>query len=796
MRVSLDWLRGYVDINIPPQELAHRLTMAGLEVEGIDIVGGDWNNIVVGQVSAIEPHPNADRLRLATIDLDTEQIKVVCGDPSLQAGAKVPFARVGAYLIDPHTGERAKLKQAKIRGVVSEGMACSEKELGISDNHETVMVLPAEAPLGIPLANYLGDTILDIAVTPNRPDCLSIIGIAREAAALTGEQVHISPTDYEEKGKGIEQCVSIEIIDPDLCRRYCASLIEGIKLAPSPPWLQKTLIASGMRPINNIVDITNYVMLEYGQPLHAFDFRQIGGSKILVRRAADKERMTTLDDVERTLNSEMLVIADKQVPVALGGVMGGADSEVTDITSSVLVESANFDPVSIRRTSTSLKLRSEASIRFERGISPELTLLALKRATQLILELAGGEVAKGFVDVYPVKRKIKPILLTDFQFKRLMGIEIEVERMAEILTSLGFQCQRLNPSELEVTTPYWRMDIKEPADLIEEIARIIGYDQIPTTMLSTQLPHQQINPATTLREKLRDLLTGCGFQEIISYSLTSLDKLDKITPNTNPIRLANPMSVEQEYLRTSLKPGLLTTLSSNQKHEDSGIRLFEIGKVYIPREKDLPEERDILAGVLSGTRIQLSWLGEKELLDFFDAKGVIESLLARIGISVSFEAGEEEILHPGRAAKILIDNNTVGTIGELHPKVVESFDLLPQPVVLFELEIGKLLSHGSLESSFRSLSRFPESVRDIAIIMDNSVPAKKVQDIIRGFSLVNQTTLFDLYTGEQIPPGMKSLAFRIVYRSSTHTLTDEEVDKVENEILAKLSQEVGASLRG
>jgi len=795
MRVSLEWLRGYVDINIPPQELAHKLTMAGLEVEGIDIIGGNWDNIVVGQVLAIEPHPDADRLRLATIDLGTEQVKVVCGDLSLQVHANVPFARLGACLIDPHTGEPAKLKRAKIRGVVSEGMACSEKELGISDNHESVMVLPAEAPLGIPLADYLGDAILDVAVTANRPDCLSIIGIAREVAALTGEKVHISTIDYEEKGKAIEHLVNVEIADPDLCRRYCASLIDGVKIAPSPSWMQQTLINSGMRPINNIVDITNYVMLEYGQPLHAFDYRKIGGKKIVVRRAREKERMTTLDNVERTLNPNMLVIADSQVPVALGGVMGGADSEVTDVTTSVLVESANFDPVSIRRTSTSLKLRSEASIRFERGISPELSLMALKRVTQLILELAGGEAARGIIDVYPGKKKVKTISLTTFQFKRLLGIEMEVDRMAESLTSLGFKCQRLTSSELEVSVPYWRVDVSTTADLIEEIARITGYDQIPTTMLSSQLPHQQVNITTALREKLRDLLVGCGFQEIIGYSLTSREKLDKIIPASDPLRLANPMSIEQEYLRTSLRPGLLTTLSSNQKHEDSGIRLFEIGKVYIPREKDLPEEPEILAGVLSGTRTELSWLGEKGWLDFFDAKGVVESLLARIGIEASFEAGEDNILHPGKTAKVMVNHNTVGSIGELHPRVAEAFDLLPQPVVLFELEIDKLLSPGSQGIRFQPLSRFPESVRDIAVIMDDDVPAEKVQSIIRGFPLVNQVSLFDLYRGEQIPPDKKSLAFRIVYQSPTHTLTDKEVDKVEGEILKKLSEETGANLR-
>lgn len=795
MKISLKWLRDYVNITLPLKELAEKLTMAGVEVKGIETVGRTWENIVVGQVVSVAPHPNADRLKLVTVDLGVEQSKVVCGAPNVRVGDKVPFARVGAQLIDGHTGELVQLKPAKIRGIVSEGMACSEKELGISDRHEGLMVLPPEAPLGIPLADYLGDAILDLDVTPNRPDCLSVIGIAREVSALTRQEMHLKPPYYREEGPKIEQLVSVEIADADLCRRYCASLIEGVKVALSPPWMQRRLNACGMRPINNIVDVTNYVMLEYGQPLHAFDFRQIRGGKIIVRRASEVENITSLDGAERILNPDMLVIADSQLPVAIAGVMGGADSEVIAPTTSVLLESANFNPVSIRRTSASLKLRSEASLRFERGISPELTLPALKRATQLILELAGGKATKGVIDVYPGRREVKPILFHTSWVKRLLGIELRREQIVEILTSLGFGCQPINSLEIEVTIPYWRMDVKGAADLVEELARIIGYDYIPATMLSSQLPRYQPDPLISFREKLRDLLVGCGIQEVITYSLTSQERLAKITLPGHPLRVANPLTTEQEYLCTSLRPNLLALLSSNQKHEEGGIRLFEIGKVYLPREKDLPEERQMLVGVLSGPRIERGWLGEKGWLDFFDAKGVIETLLGRVGIEADFEAEKEETLHPGRAAKIAVNHHVVGVIGELHPRVVGSFDLLPQTVALFELEIEKLLPYVSLGGKYRPLSRFPGSVRDIAVVVDAEVPAKKVQDIIRGFLLVSQVSLFDLYTGEQVPSGKKSLAFRVVYQSPTHTLTDEELEKVEREILAKLSREVGATLR-
>ena len=532
MKVSLNWLNDYVNISLSSKELAEKLTMSGNEVGRIDVVGGTWEHVFVGQVTALDKHPNADRLKLATIDLGTERITVVTGAPNLEVGQKVPFAKVGARLIDGHTGEVAELKPAKIRGVRSEGMACSEKELGISDNHQGIMILPSDAPVGVPLSQYLGDTIYDIKVTPNRADCLSVIGIAREVAALTNQPTHIPEPSYAEEGNPIHDSISIEIADPDLCSRYCASLVTGVKIGPSPQWMQQRVIAGGMRPISNVVDITNYVMLEYGQPLHSFDYSQIKGKKIIVRRARNDEPLYTLDGMKRDLNPNMLVIADEKYPIALAGVMGGADSEVIDPTTSILLESANFNNISIRRTSIKLNLRSEASSRFERGLSPELAPIALRRATQLLLELAGGKAARGIADVYPGKREQKPVLLPKERVGRVLGLELSTERIQKVLESLGFGCRSAGTSgDLMVTIPYWRTDVRMADDLVEEIARIIGYDEIPTTLLSSQIPQQVPAPMLSLKEQIRDLLVGCGMQEVITYSLVSQATLDKVDPH-------------------------------------------------------------------------------------------------------------------------------------------------------------------------------------------------------------------------------------------------------------------------
>jgi len=822
MKVSLKWLRDYVDLKLAPKELAERLTMAGLEVKGLQTTGGAWDNVVIGKVIALNPHPNADRLKLATVDLGTKQVTTVCGAPNIGLGQRVTFAHIGARLIDPHTGEAIVLKPAKIRGVVSQGMVCSEKELGISDSHEGILVLPPEAPIGAPLGAYLGDVIFDLDVTPNRPDCLSVIGIAREVAALTDQLIRLPQIHYEEPEASIDSFASVDIVEPDLCPRYCASLIAGVKIIPSPGWLQQRLNSCGMRPINNVVDVTNYVMLEYGQPLHAFDYHKLKGRQIIVRRAGNGETITTLDGSGRTLNPDILVIADKEKAVAVAGIMGGLDSEVTDKTDTILLESANFNQATIRGGCSHLKFQSEASIRFDKGLNSELPPLPLKRATQLILELAGGRAAKGIIDVYPGKSEPKLISLTAREVERLSGLKVSIDEILKVLKTLDFECHEGDSgSQISVSVPYWRSDIKCSADLVEEIVRIIGYEKIPITRLSSPLPPQKSksSPAaqqSNLKDKLRNILTGFGFQEILTYSLVSLEKLQKLSPKLElklpPLKVANPMTKEQEYLRTSLRAGLLTTLAHNQKFEQSGIRLFEIGKVFLPQHhhviatlsetkgkqsqegRELPQEKEMLCAVLSGARAELSWQADREPLDFFDAKGAVENILSQLGLKASFENSDDETLFPGKEANIIVEDDKIGILGELHPKVAQAFGL-SNTICLIEIDMEKLLTKLTEAKEYRSISRFPSVSRDIAIVVDEQANYKRVAEIIQSFPLVAKVTLFDLYRGEQIPEGKKSFAIRIVYQSPSHTLTDEEVDQTQEQMLARLHQELGASLR-
>ncbi|MGB6873497.1 MAG: phenylalanine--tRNA ligase subunit beta [Dehalococcoidia bacterium] len=818
MKVSLKWLRDYVDIKLVPEELAEKLTMSGLEVKGIQTIGGTWDNVVIGEVIALNPHPNADRLKLATVELGTEQVTTVCGAPNIGLGQRVPFAHIGARLIDAHTEEAILLKPAKIRGVASEGMVCSEKELGISDSHEGILVLPAEAPIGIALDAYLGDVIFDLDVTPNRPDCLSVIGIAREIAALTGEPFRLSQIHYEELEDSIGSFASVDIAEPDLCPRYCASLITGIKIAPSPSWLQQRLNSCGMRPINNVVDVTNYVMLEYGQPLHAFDYHKLKGRQIIVRRAGNGETITTIDGTKRALNPDILFIADKEEAVAVAGIMGGLDSEVTDKADTILLESANFNQAAIRRGCSHLQFQSEASIRFDKGLNSELPLLPLKRATQLLLELAGGRAAKGIIDVYPGKSKPKPILLSAQEVKRLSGLKVNIGGILRVLHSLGFECQRGGPGlQISVSVPYWRSDVKCSADLVEEVVRIIGYEKIPITRLGSPLPQQKsrLSPSaqqSNLKEKLRNMLAGFGFQEILTYSLVSLEKLQNLSPKLElkipPLKVANPMTREQEYLRTSLRAGLLSTLSHNQKFEQAGVRLFEIGKVFLPHhspviaseakqsqeERELPQEKEMLCAVLSGSRAELSWQADKEPLDFFDAKGAVENLLKQLGLKASFDIGDDEILFPGRGANIIVEDDKVGIVGDVHPRVAQAFEL-SGAACLIEIDLEKLLAKITVTKEYQPIPRFPSVTRDIALVVDEQVSYRTVENIIQSFPLVTQVTLFDLYRGKQIPDGKKSFAIRIVYQSPSHTLTDEEVDQTQEQMLSRLHQELSATLR-
>lgn len=802
MKIPINWLKDYVDVTLSPAELAAKLTLAGFEAEEVAATGAGWDNVFVAQIVAVDPHPNADRLRLATVDLGTEQETVVCGAPNLNNGDMIAFARVGARLINPYNGEVEELKPAKIRGVSSRGMICSEKELGISDNHEGILVLAETAVKGTPLAEHMGDTVLDLDVTPNRPDCLSVAGIAREVAALTGQKTHIPEIAYEETDNPIDDKITIEIADPDLCPRYCASLITDIDIKDSPAWLQERLIACGQRPINNIVDITNYVMLEYGQPLHSFDYDRIAGKKIIVRRAAEGEDFTTLDGTERKLTGDMLVIGDGDRTVAIAGVMGGLNSEVTDATTSILLEAASFNAASIHYTSHHLGLTSEASMRFERDISAGMTMPALQHATKLIAELGNGKIARGIVDVYPGQQKTEAIGITAARTSRVLGMTVSPEQITEALTALGFECKAAD-SEIRAMAPYWRSDIGLPEDIIEEVARIIGYDKIPTTLFRDPIPSHDPDTSLETIRAIRQCLTGYGFQEIMSYTMTGLQPLSNLLPKPAPpepmpLRVANPMTADQEYLRPNLRANILTTLASNRRYEEAGIRLFELGKIFMPSEKGLPAESEVLCGVMSGDRAEQSWLGGDGVCDLYEVKGVVEALLTHLGITASFEASDDKSLHPARQAALVIRDNgmrvKLGVIGELHPRVADAFEI-SGTVGLFELNINSLLPFATGVKTYEPLSRFPSIYRDLALVVDANVSHQMILDVIKGFSLISEVRLFDVYSGKQVAPGKKSLAYRLVYQSPTHTLTDDEVNKVQEQILKKLTGKLGSTLR-
>ncbi len=797
MKTSLKWLNDYIDINLPAGEIAQKLTMAGLEVKNTRIIGGNWDKIVIGQIKAINPHPNADRLRLTTVDLGYAAETVVCGAPNLKLGDKVAFAKVGAELIDGHTGVKSVLKEAKIRGVPSAGMVCSEKELGISDNHTGVLVLPPGTPLGVPLASYLSDALFNIEVTPNRPDCLSVIGIARELGVLTGQRVRLPDDKYPEVEPPIEEQVVLEIRAPDLCPRYSATIIKGVKIADSPDWMKERLIAGGMRPINNIVDITNFVMLEYGQPLHSFDYDRINGNKIIVRRARAGEKMQTLDGTERELTAHMLVIADAERTVAVAGVMGGANTEVTGQTTSILLEAANFNPSSIHYTGRSLGVASEAATRFERGIQPALTIPALRRATKLIQELGGGTVTRGIIDVYPGKQAVQSLVLSTRQVKRILGVEVSLPRIIEILVALGFACEHIKPDEIAVTPPYWRSDIRLIEDLVEEVARINGYDKIPMTLLAQSIPRQDPLSALKLKREVRNILVGYGFDEVMTPSLIGMELLKKITPegiHVEALRLTNPMSSDLEYLRPTLRANLLSILVLNQRSIEGMIRIAEISKVFIPRENDLPDERDMACGIISGSSITRWWHGEEEAPDYYTVKGVVEGVFKRLNITPDFIDGDDPGLHAIIQAKVMVGDKQVGVIGEVHPRVREKFEITGI-AYYFELDLASLADIAVATKSYKPLPRFPAVVRDLAVVVEEKIRNKQVMRIISGFPLVEDVSLFDVYAGEQVPPGQKSLAYRITFQSPNKTLTDEAVNAVMKQIIAKLNKDLSATIR-
>ena len=800
MRVPLSWLAEYVPLRLAPAELAHRLTMAGVETTYDTGASAGWDKVLVGRVLEVKPHPSADRLRLATVELGDETSTVVCGAPNVAAGQHIAFARIGARLRSGKTGEPMELAAATIRGVESAGMVCSEKELGISDEHEGILVLPDDAPVGTPLAAYMQDDAFEIEVTPNRGDCLSVLGIAHEIAAITGESVTEPTSDYLEGPELVDDAVSVRVEDPELCYRYTATVVRGLRVGPSPAWLQRRLLHAGQRPINNVVDVTNYVMLEYGQPLHAFDLAQVKDKTVVVRPARAGEEFTTLDGESHVLQPPMLLIADPERAVGLAGVMGGRNSEMTEETTDLLVESATFNAINTRRTAAALRLRTEASVRFEKGLNPELAIRAVRRATALVLETAGGMAAQGVSDTFPGEREPTKMLFTQGHLRRVLGTSFPQVQVIEVLRALGFAVGAIDEDKLLVSPPYWRTDIGIEEDVIEEVARTIGYDSVPERPLAGQVPAAVLQPERDLREEVRDLLVQAGLQETISYSLVSRSLLEQIgsldDDKPRPLQAVNPMSQEQKYLRTSLRGSLLRSAAIGLRQPPGNVALFEVGRIFIPRPGDLPEEREMVVGVLGGLRGDSLWNLDAWPLDFFEAKGAVQILLQRLGLRPSFERGEDDLLHPGRTARVLANGKEVGLVGELHPRVLATFDYPIETVALFELDLAALAAETVWpRHRFQPFSRYPSAERDLALVVDAAVPAERLQAVIEAHPLVVRSTLFDIFEGEGVSAGKKSLAYRVGLQSQDGTLSPEQLTQTVASIVAQLERETGATLR-
>jgi len=858
MLIPLSWLKEYVDLNLPTKQLADRLTLAGLTVDGIENTGDWWDPhlIVVGQITAVKAHPNADRLVLVDVDYGaTRTEQVVTGAPNLfqykdqqqLPPLKVAFARAGAVLIDAYSDEqprpKKKLKPSKIRGIPSNGMVCSERELGLSEEHEGILILPEDAPVGTPLRDYLGDVVLVLDLTVDMARCLSMIGVAREVAALTDAALHLPPDElFSSNGTGASDYVTVEIDDPDLCNRYTAMMIKDVQIGESPKWMQDRLLKGGMRPISNVVDITNYVMLEWGQPLHAFDYdllvkraEKAGSSRptIIVRRAKPGEKMTTLDGIERELDETMLLITDTLGPVAIGGVMGGAETEVHEGTRNVLLESATFDGINNRRTSQRLKLHSEASQRFTRGVPATLNAIAARRAANLMRDYAGGRIVPGIVDNYPVPQVERVVYTTESDMRRILGMDVKLPEIAAGLQRLDFVTEpvaalpaprselgnavfglHLQPGEplLRCIAPWHRLDIQVPADLTEEVARVIGYELIDTTLMDDVLPPQRRNLKLETEEKLRDILVGCGLQEIIGYSLTTVENHDKVMreplgsgeEHVPFVKLLNPLSSRRNVMRRDMLVSALENLAYNYRYTQR-YAVFEIGRVYRPEDGDgvRPQEDPRLCILLTGPRRPSSLYPDPagvENFDFFDLKGIIETFLRRLGFaSRDIEyVPESNPAYTATCAWIKLQGGSLGIMGEVDPQVLLNFEL-PNEMRVFaaQMHINPLVRPGWQLQPVPPISSYQPVVEDLAFVVSEEVTAAQLLEAIRkgGGTLLTKVELFDIYTGQQIPPGHKSLAYNLTYESLEKPLTENQVVDIRNRIIRRVEESVGGKLR-
>ncbi len=801
MVVTYNWLKEFVDFDFSPEELSHRLTMAGLEVDAMEKLGEGLESVVVARLISVEKHPEADRLTVCRVDAGDDERQIVCGATNHKAGDYVALAQVGTVL----PGE-FKIKKSKIRGEVSEGMLCSEKELGLSEESEGIMILPAGLRVGQPVFDALGlaDVRYELGLTPNRSDCLSIVGVAREVAAMAGKPLQIPNPVVVESGAPIGNDTSVEILDAEKGPRYMARLIRGVKIGPSPQWLVKRLESVGVRSINNVVDVTNYVMMELGHPLHAFDFNLLRGGKIVVRCPGEMN-FTTLDDQEHRLTDSDLAICDAEGPVALAGIMGGQNSEIQPETTDVLLESAYFDPLTVRRTGKRLGIHTESSHRFERGADINMVPVALDRAAALIAELAAGTVSKGAIDAYPKKVAGRQVAITLAKTNAILGLELSLKKVTDLLGSIGLEVSAGKEADtLSVGIPTFRPDLEREIDLIEEVARLNGYDNIPVTMPGGETVDHPVPKHQAVVRRLRDTMVAEGFSEVINYAFISTAAYDRISLDKNDgrrtnVAIRNPLTEEQSVMRTSLIPSLLDNVARNLSYRCLDLSLFELRPVYRPMpQEELPYEPTFLSGAMCGRREPFGWSQGGEPCDFYDLKGVVESLLEslRIGDIRWVNASGEPYLHPGKSCAIFAGDTRLGVLGEVHPVVLENFDI-DGPVFVFDLDVEMMIAAAGGGIAFRPISRFPDVYRDSAFLLDDRVAAAEILATIARAQakMVESVTLFDVYRGKGVPEGKKSVAIRVQYRSSERTLTDDEINKAHARIVREMEKQLDAQLR-
>ncbi len=805
MKVSLSWLQDYVTIDVEVAKLAEALTMAGLEVDALVDRYACLDRILVGRIIEMAPHSDADTLSVCKVDVGRGIKTIVCAATNIQEGNLVPVALAGAEL---PSGDRIAVE--RVRGQASEGMLCSAAELAVGTDRSGILLLPETATPGMGIAAALGlsDTIIEFDLTPNRSDCLSVIGIAREVAAILRKPLRSAEVTLPAGETPVEELTSVTIEAPEHCPRYAARVVLDVKIGPSPFWLQDRLYSVGLRSINNVVDVTNFVLMEMGQPLHAFDFDRLGEHRIVVRTAQGDQNFVTLDGVQRALGPDMLMICDGKGPVALAGIMGGLESEIEDDTRAVLIESAYFDPISIRRTAKRLGLNTESSFRFERGVDPEGVRTALDRAAQLMVQTAGGRLAAGVIDNYPRPIPQRTIELSVKRANRLLGMVMSQDEISSYLTSVQLDVAPLDEDRLRVVAPTFRVDLKRPEDLMEEVARLKGYDQIPTTH---PLSHVVANPQDKkfqVRNQLRQVFAGCGFSEVVTYSFIAQEACDSLQlahrdPRRHMVSILNPLTEDQRVMRTSLLPGLLATMHRNSTQQNKNLRIFEIGKIFLSPPKaegdELPEEVQMMSGLWTGARHDRTWHVKEEQVDFYDVKGVVESVCAALSIQAlrfaSLNGGDSPYLQRGHAANVYAGDEFLGEVGELTPEVLKNFEL-KHPAFCFDLNFDRLVLSMREERHARLVSRFPATTRDMALIVDSPIEAQGVLDFIDtlGQALIGGVQIFDVYEGPPVPQGKKSIALRLTYQSFERSLTDGEVNSIHETMTKKVLKQFNAQL--